>query len=310
MKQTSLNKLLAAALTISSALQAVAADSDTTVVSEVVTVETMVEPSTNYFPELQALADAPLTQTFSATAPQIDLAEVEPIEIDPAAIEARRHKFISPYTLPYTRHAVNRDWHRMWINTAVLSGAYISTLFVLELLPEDATSWNRAYINQTPMFKRWFKNVFKRGPEWDHDNPVFNYVLHPYAGAVYFMSARSCGFSFWGSFLYSAAISTIGWEFGIEAFMERPSYQDIVITPVVGSLMGELFYRAKHEIVNNGYELLGSYALGRAACFLMDPVNEVIDLFRGNPNSNFARSRRVTSSFMPTGNGFALAINF
>ncbi len=310
MKQTSLNILLAAALTITSAVQVSAAESDTTVVSEVVAVETTVEPSTSYFPELQALADASLTQSFSVSAPQIDLAEVEPVEVDPAALERRRHKFISPYTLPYTRHAVNRDWHRMWINTAVLSGAYISTLFVLELLPEDATSWNRAYINQTPMFKRWFRNVFKRGPEWDHDNPVFNFVLHPYAGAVYFMSARSCGFSFWGSFLYSAAISTIGWEFGIEAFMERPSYQDIVITPVVGSLIGELFYRAKHEIVNRGYELLGSYALGRAACFLMDPVNEVIDLFRGNPNSDFARSRRITSSFTPTGNGFALAINF
>ncbi|MDE6288988.1 MAG: DUF3943 domain-containing protein [Muribaculaceae bacterium] len=287
MKKLSLNILLSAVLAVSMSVSAAASDVDTTVVCEETVVETVVETPLDIKP-----------------------LDIKPLVIDSAVFGPRRHRFISPYTLPYTRHAVNPDWHRMWINTAVLSGAYISTLFVLEMLPEDATSWNRAYINQTPMFKRWFKNVFKRGPEWDHDNPVFNYVLHPYAGAVYFMSARSCGFSFWGSFLYSAAISTIGWEFGIEAFMERPSYQDIVITPVVGSIMGELFYRAKHEIVNRGYELLGSYFLGRAACFLMDPVNEVIDLFRGNPNSNFARSRRVTSSFMPTGNGFALAINF
>lgn len=310
MKKLSLSILLVAAFIIPTAAPAVASDGDTAVVSEEIVVETISTAPQAYIPALQALADAGVSQTFAAAASKPEALEIEPVAIDPAALEHRRHRFISPYTLPYTRHGVNPDWHRMWINTAVLSGAYISTLFVLEMLPEDATSWNRAYINQTPMFKRWFKNVFKRGPEWDHDNPVFNYVLHPYAGAVYFMSARSCGFSFWGSFLYSAAISTIGWEFGIEAFMERPSYQDIVITPVVGSLMGELFYRAKHEIVNRGYELLGSYFLGRAACFLMDPVNEVIDLFRGNPNSNFARSRRITSSFTPTGNGFALAINF
>ena len=41
-------------------------------------------------------------------------------------------------------------WHGMWINTAVLSGAFISTLFVLELLPEDATAWNRADITGVP----------------------------------------------------------------------------------------------------------------------------------------------------------------
>lgn len=222
----------------------------------------------------------------------------------------RAHRWVSPYTMPYTRHAFDRNWHRMWINTAVLSGAFIGTLFVLELLPEDATAWNRAAIQQTPMFKRWFRNVFKRGPEWDHDNPVFNYVLHPYAGAAYFMAARSCGFSFWGSMLYSAAISTVGWEFGIEAFMERPSYQDIVITPVVGSILGELCYRGKHAIIGRGYELLGSPVLGHIACFFLDPVNEIVDLFRGNPAAPYARSRRIESSFVPTPQGFALSVTF
>jgi len=216
----------------------------------------------------------------------------------------------SPYALPYTLHSTGADMHRIWVNTAVLSGAFVGTLFVLELLPEDATSWNRASISQVPMFKRWFRNVFKRGPEWDHDNPIFNYVLHPYAGAAYFMSARSCGLGFWKSMLYSAAVSTIGWEFGIEAFMERPSYQDIVITPLAGSLLGELMYKGKRAIVDRGYELLGSPVLGRAACFLLDPVNEVIDLFRGNPCSAIARRNKVRSTFAPSPQGFALTVFF
>ena len=110
----------------------------------------------------------------------------------------------SIYGLPYSMTRSEPNWHRMWINTAVLSGAFVSTLLVLECLPEDATSWNRAALQKDPPQKRWFNNVFKRGPEWDHDNPIFNYVLHPYAGAAYFMSARSCGFNFYQSLLYSA----------------------------------------------------------------------------------------------------------
>lgn len=232
----------------------------------------------------------------------------------------------SLYAFPYSRDLKLPQWHRMWVNTAVLSGAFVSTLLVLECLPEDATTWNRAAIQKVPPFTRWFRNVFKRGPEWDHDNPIFNYVLHPYAGAAYFMSARSCGFNFWQSFLYSACISSIGWEFGIEAFMERPSYQDLVITPVVGSVLGELFYKTKRHIVEHNYTLAGSRVLGNIAVFFVDPVNEVIDLFRGNPCRQMhfttdsdipvpVNKSTVQSLLMPTmlpggATGFALTVTF
>ncbi len=169
-------------------------------------------------------------------------------------------------------------WHGLWINTAIYAGAFVGTLFVLELLPEDATAWNRAELNRVPFYNRWFENVFKKGPEWDHDLFIFNYVLHPYAGAAYFMSARSCGFNFWQSMLYSAFISNIGWEFGIEACMERPSYQDLVVTPVVGSLIGEGFYRLKRLIVENDYYLLNSRLLGHIVAMFLDPVNELVGL--------------------------------
>lgn len=183
----------------------------------------------------------------------------------------------------------------MWINTSVLCGAFVGTLAVLECLPEDATSWNRDELQSVPLFQRWWNHVMVRGPEWDHDNVIFNYVLHPYAGAVYFMAARSCGFSFWGSLLYCTCISNIGWEFGIEAFMERPSIQDLFITPIVGSAIGELFYLAKRRIVADGYSLLGSDFLGGLVCFLIDPVNEVIDLFRGSPTRTLHLQERETA---------------
>lgn len=210
---------------------------------------------------------------------------------------------VSPYQLPYSMSGNSYDWHRLWMNTAVLSGAFVGTLLVLECLPEDATSWNRAEIQSVPLFKRWSNHVVKEGPEWDHDKFYFNYLLHPYAGAVYFMTARSCGFNFWRSALYSTLVSTVGWEFGIEAFMERPSIQDIFVTPIVGSCIGEGFYHVKRWLVDNDYRLFGSPVFGTILAFIVDPVNEVTGLWLGNPARNIAhkraKARRCQLSFSP-----------
>lgn len=206
------------------------------------------------------------------------------------------------------------DWHRMWINTAVLTGAFVSSLAVLECLPEDATSWNRAELREVPVPKRWYEHVFQDGFEWDSDKPIFNLVLHPYAGAAYFMAARGCGFSFWGSLLYCTCISNIGWELGIEGVNERPSIQDLVITPLVGSAIGEGFYRLKRYLVENDYHLFGSPVTGNIVAFLIDPVNEVVGLFAGNPARRYAKTHRFLMSSAPVitsrSLGFAINVEF
>lgn len=198
---------------------------------------------------------------------------------------------ISIYETPYSFTKSYPDWRRLWINTATLCGAYLGSFAVLCALPEDATSWNRKAIISVPPLKRWWRNNFELGPEWDHDNPIFNYVLHPYSGAAYFMAARSAGFNFYQSLLYCACISTICWEFGVEAFMERPSLQDLIITPVVGSAIGECFYLLKRRIVDNGYTLWGSSVIGNIIVWLIDPVNEFTGLFLGNPARRLSRQR-------------------
>jgi len=225
-----------------------------------------------------------------------------------------RPKRLSLYKLPYSLKTNLPDWPKLWVNTSVLVGAYVGTLIVLECLPEDATNWNRAEIQRVPPFTRWYNNVIKKGPEWDHDNPIFNYVLHPYAGAAYFMAARDAGFNFYRSLLYSAIISTVGWEFGIEAFMERPSIQDIFITPIAGSAIGELFYKLKRVIVEHDYTLAGSRFLGNVVAFLIDPVNEVIGLFRGNEARRLHLGRKpaaeVRSSLLPAAPGCKAGFTF
>lgn len=258
--------LLAAALT-AMALPAVAQDIDT------LSIVSKQEIIVKELPD--SMLDMEESQAAESVAPPVaPVLEGNPLGVDtlftigagPQTIYGRPASWT--YSAPW--------WHGLWINTAVYASAFISTLFVLECLPEDATAWNREEIQKDPFYKRWYNNVFKKGPEWDHDKFYFNYILHPYAGAVYFMAARTCGFNFWQSLFYSSLISNVGWEFGIEACMERPSYQDMFITPIVGSLIGEGFYRLKRMIVERDYYVLGSQVIGHILAFFIDPVNEVV----------------------------------
>lgn len=205
------------------------------------------------------------------------------------------------YDYPYSRTRSVPNWKHLWVNTSVLMGAGVATMVILEALPQESTAWNKRANTKVPMFKRWWKHV-KEGPVWDGDNAIFNYVLHPYAGAAYYMGARSCGFNCLGSFLYSFCISTFFWEYGFEAFNEIPSVQDLIITPVVGSLLGEGFYLVKRHIVSKGYRLFGSRILGYIAAFLVDPLNECIGYFRGDQRKKHfkvgERSSIQTSSWI------------
>jgi len=254
-----------------------------------------------------AIGRYPIDSVLNIQLPDIASASIDTIgNYEFSTAHARKAAPPSIYSLPYSMTLNVPDWKRLWINTAVYAGAFCGTLLVLECLPEDATSWNRAAIQSVPPLKRWYRNIFKQGPEWDHDKFYFNYILHPYAGAVYFMAARSAGFNFWRSMLYCSIISNIGWEFGIEAFMERPSYQDLIITPVVGSIIGECFYKLKRKIVADGYRLWNSSVAGNIVAFLIDPVNEVTGLFGHNgtrrhyrSNGGMPQKTRVSSSLLP-----------
>lgn len=237
---------------------------------------------------------------------------------------ADRKKKIQPciYDMPYSMWESYPNYRRLVGNSAILVGGGIATLGILSLLPDDATAWNSKEREKVSMWQRYFDNVM-HGPVVDKDNAIFNYVLHPYAGAAYYMSARSLGFNLWQSALYSAAVSTLFWEFGFEAFNEKPSVQDLIITPVCGTVLGELFYLAKRKIVERDYELLGTKWLGYPVAFLLDPVNEFLGYFRGNPAHNYRERhpeerRAVDLSMTPAivtagGNavyGFNLSVTF
>jgi len=128
----------------------------------------------------------------------------------------------------------SRDWLGLGRDTAFLLGYQITFIGILYFLPESVTHWSSE--DKKISFEKWWDHV-QHPVLWDKDNPVGNYIGHPYIGAAYYIRARERGFGRIDSFAYSALASAM-FEFGAEAVFERPSVQDLIVTPVGGALMG------------------------------------------------------------------------
>ncbi|MDR0926910.1 MAG: DUF3943 domain-containing protein [Ignavibacteria bacterium] len=163
------------------------------------------------------------------------------------------------------------------INTGIFAAGAIGTMGILYLMPESVTGWNKSSLSFKNLFGKWKDNVVA-GPVFDKDNWFLNYAAHPYCGAVYYMDARSVGYNAIYSFLHCVGMSTFMWEYGIEAFAEIPSINDLIITPIAGSIIGELFYLIKREIAQNDWEIFNSKIIGHTITFLIDPINEIANL--------------------------------
>ncbi|TLD82219.1 DUF3943 domain-containing protein [Helicobacter sp. MIT 05-5293] len=194
---------------------------------------------------------------------------------------------------PYIYEPTHRGRYVL-TSTGVIVLGTIAGAGILYLMPESATNWNKDDI--VNLGKQWRKNV-SRAPVVDADDWFLNWITHPYWGAVYYMQTRVAGYSWSESVLYSAFASAFFWEFGIEAFAEIPSWQDLVITPAIGSIFGELFFRATRHIQANQNRLLGSKILGKTSLILMDPIGMVMQDF-GLAKLVGISNKNQTQSFM------------
>jgi len=104
-----------------------------------------------------------------------------------------------------------------------------------------------------PPGTRWenLKDAWRTAPTWDDDGYGYNYIGHPYTGAFTYNLMRSQGSSALTSWLFSYSQSLI-WEYTLEATVEHPSIQDMLITPNVGSLLGEGIHRLTGKMRENG----------------------------------------------------------
>jgi hypothetical protein len=137
---------------------------------------------------------------------------------------------------------VRRDWQGLGRDTAFFVGYEALAAGVGYLLPERVTQWTAA--QRRISLQHWWANV--RDPKWDPDRWYFNYLGHPYFGAIVYIRARERRFGAWGGLGYAAVLSGL-YEYGIEALFERPSYQDLLVTPVGGLLLGALLFEPMRE---------------------------------------------------------------
>ena len=149
---------------------------------------------------------------------------------------------------------------------------------VIYSFPSDVSNWDKDAFRANPLWRNWYDHV-KAGPVWDRDSWLINYVEHPYVGSSYYVWGRDAGLSRRESFGLAVFLSAVYWEYGWEALIEPPSIQDLIVTPLVGSVAGEFAYRMKRKIIANDGMFLGSRLLGNIAKILLDPIGETNALF-------------------------------
>jgi hypothetical protein len=177
------------------------------------------------------------------------------------AIIATAAKAPSKLSAQQADSAVHVHRHYTKQNSIAFSALGVASFGVIWVLPENISKWPRAERHLDHLL-----DAYRTPPVWDHDPWVWNYVIHPVAGAYAYDAERNHGESPLRSFLFSTGTS-VAWEYGFEAWIEHPSKQDLLITSTTGSILGELSYRATRRMAENGFNPLEKIAL-----VLINPV--------------------------------------
>ena len=196
---------------------------------------------------------------------------------------------------------------RLWQQTKVVFVGGFAVMGFILLLPEDISKWDKSEIGKGDLIEKWWENV-KAGPVWDTDKWYINWIGHPYFGGVYYQGARKSGYNQWNSMVYSALMSTFYWEYGVEAFAEVPSIQDLVITPLGGWIYGEWAHHKEQEIRARGGTALGSKTWGSISLFLLDPLGAIDTWVRKKSNRKIQEAvfHLAHSPVVPVGNGVVI----
>lgn len=172
-------------------------------------------------------------------------------------------------------------------NMALLS---LSIMGVLYVMPESVSKWDKDELKFKKLGRKWKEHI-SDGPVWDQDEWEINYIGHPYFGAAYYMVARNQGLNAYEASAYSFLMSSFLWEMGIEALAEIPSKQDLLITPLIGSVIGEAFFVWEQRIAMNNDQLMGSRAFGKTVKFLLNPAGSISyglnNLIDGKPEETY-----------------------
>ena len=155
-------------------------------------------------------------------------------------------------------------------------------MVLLEALP---AIYNRYVAHEPFAYLSWHtvSENFKAGFGYDSDHFSINQSSHPLHGSLYFNAARSNGYDYWESALFTAAGSVV-WELTMEN--TRPSVNDLVNTTLGGMTRGEVSHRLAAVIRDNMAS--GSDRFWRElGAAVLDPVGAFSRLVHGEMTSDF-----------------------
>jgi hypothetical protein len=163
--------------------------------------------------------------------------------------------FENQFLFPDNFRLRNQDasiWKKMGRAQIFIGGTELLCMGILMAMPKEVTKWEPGFLESA---KKNLKLAFTTMPENDEDDWGFNYVGHPIAGSLYYNAIRSQDATIFQSFLFSFSQSAI-WEYVIEGMAEQPSVQDLIITPIFGTLLGEASHMATIGMRRNGFNWL------------------------------------------------------
>lgn len=157
-------------------------------------------------------------------------------------------------------------------------------------------------LNSNTDFSKWerwklgnlhdhYKAAYTLPPVIDRDDWFTNYVEHPFQGALNYNALRSQGAPIWQSAMFSALHSTF-WEYVIEASEERPSIQDLIVTPIAGSLLGEMIHQVTILMSRNGFTWYETIIV-----LFLDPTFILNNGFKFNKPLRHCGKLRMKNSF-------------
>lgn len=153
-----------------------------------------------------------------------------PIEVSPRAVAPRTYGSM---------------FFKAWMP---MTGAEVGLLAVTASLPKSWTGWSAHFVRDGV---NHLGRAYTEPPVMDTDWWFHNYVGHPYGGSLYYNAVRSQGATQRQSTFFAFVLST-QWEYFFEAFAERPSIQDLIVTPVAGTILGELSHRLTLKLKKGG----------------------------------------------------------
>jgi len=154
-----------------------------------------------------------------------------------------------PPTTPLLRNQNAGVWKKVGRAELFIGGAELFGITVLMLSPKEVTGWSPDWAQDA---WRNVRRSLSSAPVWDDDDWQLNYIGHPIAGSFYYNSLRSQHASIFHSFLFATAQSFI-WEYFIEATAEKPSTQDLIVTPIAGAILGESVHQLTMNMRRNGF---------------------------------------------------------